>query len=219
MLAATGVIKRFSDGSGIQDVSISVKPGEATVIMGPSGSGKTTLLRVLALLEEPDQGILELDGQIKKFPTTENEIYSWSYPYMNLIFQQLYLWPHLTNRRNLELALRNSSQRKKLGEIIKKLEISPFLDKYPNESSLGQRQRVAIGRALALQPQYLLLDEVTSALDSASTMRVTELLKEELSQGLGALVITHDRGFAELLGQSCLWMENGILSHHDRNHR
>jgi ABC-type polar amino acid transport system ATPase subunit len=212
MLSGIGLKKSYSDGSGIQGISISITPGNATVVMGPSGSGKTTLLRVLALLEQPEEGILELDGKVKRFPSVKPVTYSWPYPYINLVFQQLYLWPHLTNRKNLELPLKSSSQHKRLGEIIKKLEISPFLDKYPNESSLGQRQRVAIVRALALQPRYLLLDEVTSALDLASTARVSELLKEELSQGLGAMIITHDRGFAKIIGGTCLWMENGHLT-------
>ncbi len=211
MLVGEKLTRLYSDGTGISSINISINSGEVIVIEGPSGSGKSTLLRVLSLLDYPDEGTIELDDYQFVFPRDKKRNKSWLYPKVTVVFQQLFLWPHLTNRQNLLLPIKSSSQREVISRVVKGLEIEPFLDKYPNQVSLGQRQRVALGRALVLKPRYLLLDEVTSALDLASTNNVCRLLKEELDRGLGILAITHDREFAKLMAKSSYWLENGAL--------
>ena len=212
MLAGFDLNRRFRDGTGLRAVSVSISPREVKIIMGPSGAGKTTLLRVLALLDHPDSGTLELDGHRYAFPRGNSAPVGWPYPCVTLVFQQLFLWPHLTNRRNLELPARTEDQKSRLKQIVELLEITPFLNKHPNESSLGQRQRIAIARAVALKPSYLLLDEATSALDWSLAQRVADLLRSESAAGLGALVVTHDPRFAHAVGGKVLQMEHGLLS-------
>ena len=211
MLKASQITRRLN-GSGIFLVSLTLRRGEVKVIMGPSGSGKTTLLRILALLDQPDEGVLELDDVRFAFPHQASINPRWNYPRLTLVFQQLFLWPHLTNRENIQLALGRPLVGVIFEELINSLEIHPFLDKFPNQTSLGQRQRVALARALALKPDYLLLDEATSALDRALTVKVAKLLRKYVDNGLGLLAVTHDNIFAEALGCSeRLWMENGKL--------
>lgn len=209
MLRGQNLTLIYPDGTGIRSLSVDVERGEANVLMGPSGSGKTTLLRVLCLLEMPQEGVVELDGLRFAFPREQDCKPCLPYPRVTIVFQQLFLWPHLSNRRNLELPLSRESQKRGLDVLIERFALSPFLDKYPNQCSLGQQQRIAIARALALSPEYLLLDEATSALDWELTQCVAQVLLEAKEQGLGLLVVTHDEGFAKVIAAPILRLENG----------
>lgn len=197
----------FSVGaeSILRNVTIALKSGEVCCLMGPSGSGKTTLLRLLAGLDLPTQGevaVFETSlGKIKPIPLT--------YPSITVVFQHLFLWPHLTNRENVSLGLGQPYELEEFGEL---LEVHSFLDRYPNESSAGQQQRIALLRALVLKPRFLLLDEVTSALNLALRRKVAVLLKNLATSGVGILVVSHDSGFADSLDCTKLWMEEGNLS-------
>jgi len=168
MLKASNITKKFSDHIALNDVSLEVKPGTITSIIGPSGSGKTTLLKVLSLLDLPQIGTIALEDAIYKFPLVSQTIVQ-PWPRVSVVFQQLFIWPHLTLRKNIELPLEARGILKEnkvyLDELYTMFDMKDFLDRFPNEASLGQRQRVALVRALALKPEYLLLDEITSSLD------------------------------------------------------
>ena len=209
MLRGSNLTLIYPGDTGIRSLSVGIERGEAKVLMGPSGSGKTTLLRVLCLLEMPQEGALELDDLHFTFPADPEVRPVLPYPRVTIVFQQLFLWPHLSNRRNLELPLRTEKQHKTLDVLIERLKLAPFLNKYPNQSSLGQQQRIAIARALALSPEYLLLDEATSALDWDLTQCVAQVLSDAKELGVGLLVVTHDQGFARIIGAPVLHLQDG----------
>lgn len=220
MLVASNLKRNTPDGRPIlKGVDITLKKRELTALIGPSGSGKTTLLRCLSLLDAPDGGDIELDKMLYTFPLPpEYEPgslpKSWPKPWpkVTAVFQQLFLWPHLTLRENILLPLANAKSpevEKELAELIRQFDMKGFIDRYPNETSGGQRQRAAIARALMLNPDYLLLDEITSALDIEQTAKVLSLLEGVKARGIGILLITHSLGFARRAANTVLFMDDG----------
>ena len=202
MVSGEGICKKFGQKPVLTNVSISIRGGEVVVLTGPSGAGKTTLLRCLSLLEAPDSGRVQIDENLYDFSQEASPIIDFPYPYLTIVFQQLFLWPHLTNRENILLAVSNLGERNHeyLNHLIDHFEMSDFVDNYPNESSLGQKQRVALTRALVLEPKYILLDEATSALDDNRAGRVAEELVTLKQNGVGILLITHSLELAKQLG-------------------
>jgi ABC-type sugar transport system ATPase subunit len=157
MIIADKIVKSYSGKRILNEISLELKRGEISVLFGPSGCGKTTLCRNLTLLEYPDSGTVKIDNSIYKFPT-KNRFSTMPYPRVNMVFQQLFLWPHLTNEENIKLSIDNFSKEKKekFDYLTKLLEIRDITKQYPNESSLGQKQRVAIARVLILKEKTLL---------------------------------------------------------------
>lgn len=221
MLIAEGVNKTLGRNKVLHDVSIAIKPGEITALLGPSGSGKSTLLRALSLLEPPDSGIVRLDDMSYTFPAgakqkARHSVSPW--PDLTVVFQQLFLWPHLTIRRNVMIGLEGKSEatwankasdRQFVDELLEVFELTNLADRFPNEISTGQKQRAALVRALALRPKYLLLDEITSALDIEHIAKVLDYLKRLRSDGTGILIITHLIGFARSAADQVVFMEGG----------
>lgn len=211
MLAGKGLKKHFGATVAIDDVNCSIEAGKITAIVGPSGSGKTTLLRMLSLVEHPEAGAIEIDGREYSFPLGDDRIDP-PWPRVTVVFQQLFLWPHLTLRENILLPAqrrRISHIERKLDELVTAFHMSEFIDRYPNEASHGQRQRVALARGLLLEPAYILLDEVTSALDVESIAAVVEHLSAMRSRGMGILLITHLLGFARRSADHVLFLDSG----------
>lgn len=214
MLSARNICKRFGTLDVLWDVSLDLEPGTITTLIGPSGSGKSTLLRALSLLEPPDAGSLSVDAHDFTFPTKDPYSLSMPWPALTVVFQQLFLWPHLTLRQNIELPLRcldDESASERASEAISEINIAGFVDRYPNEASLGQRQLSAIARALALRPRYLLLDEITSALDVEHVARVLQLIQRRREQGVAILIITHYIGFARRSADQVLFLEQARI--------
>lgn len=210
MLRATGITKSFGDQAVLRGVDLAVEPGTITAIIGPSGGGKSTLLRALSLLEAPDSGVIEIDDSVHRFPGDTNAEAPW--PALGVVFQQLFLWPHLTLRRNITLPLELRKQvvdTRRVEELIGVFELREAAEKYPNQTSLGQRQRAALIRALVLDPRYLLLDEITSALDVEHIVRVLAHLRDARTQGAGILLVTHLIGFARSSADQIIFMEAG----------
>lgn len=208
MLIGKKIIKKYHGREILKGVDIKVEQGEITSLVGPSGSGKTTLLRVLAMLDLPDAGSIFLDSEKYNFPVQPDEIIP-PWPRVSVVFQQLFLWPHLTLRQNILLPLKGVRDDQHISELIKILQMEEFIDRYPNQVSLGQRQRVALARALALNPEYLLLDEITSALDVEQVNIILNHLQILKDKGVGILIVTHLLNFAQRASDQIVFLDEG----------
>ncbi len=217
MLIANNISKTYENEKIIDKVSLSIKAGEMTVLIGPSGGGKSTLLRILSMLTPPDEGEIILNDNKYKFPLPKNinEISPRPWPELTAVFQQLFLWPHMTLRENIifpALNILNEEEAKKeLDELIELFDMASFIDKYPNETSGGQRQRAAIARALILQPSYIMLDEVTSALDIEQAAKVLDILKKLKKKNISILLITHHVNFAKDVANQIIFLDKGKI--------
>lgn len=187
-----GVGKRFEGGGGavqaLADVSFEVSPGEFVVVVGPSGSGKTTLFRIIGGLEPPTSGTVYLQGE----PVTDPG------PDMGIVFQEYHLFPWRTVRGNVGFGLEQrgvpaAERRNRVDELLDLVGLSEFGDSYPTELSGGMKQRVGIARALAIDPELLLMDEPFGAVDAQTrTVLQDELLELWQHTGKTVLFVTHD---------------------------
>ncbi len=208
MLIGKKITKKYHGTEILKGVDVEIEPGKITSLIGPSGGGKTTLLRVLSMLDLPESGSITLDGEKYNFPLKINNITP-PWPRVSVVFQQLFLWPHLTLRENILLPLRGSVDKKHITELIEILQMKEFIDRYPNQVSLGQRQRVALARALALNPEYLLLDEITSALDIEQVNIILNHLQTLRNKGVGILIVTHLLNFAQRASDNIIFLDEG----------
>jgi ABC-type polar amino acid transport system ATPase subunit len=212
MLTGTLIRKSYSGKQILEDIDVAIEPGKITTLIGPSGSGKSSLLRALSLLDPPDSGVVELDEIKYIFPTKARGKQVTPWPKLTTVFQQLFLWPHLTIRQNIMLPIEHrKGASSRIDALMDLLDLQGFRDRYPNQVSLGQRQRAAIARALALEPKYLLLDEITSSLDVEYVSALLTHLKALRNSGVGILLITHLIGFAKSSADQILFMDNGRI--------
>jgi ABC-type polar amino acid transport system ATPase subunit len=213
MLASYGIKKSLDGNEIIRGVDIEVEPGKITVLIGPSGSGKTTLLKSLSLLELPDSGRIVIDSDIYQFPLASKEVIKYPWPQVTVVFQQLFLWPHLTLYQNITMPIRKRAKigTSYLNELVRLFDMEDFINRYPNEVSLGQKQRTALVRSLVLNPTYILMDEITSALDVEQISKILTHLQFLKAQGIGVLITTHLIGFARRAADKVFFMENGII--------
>lgn len=212
MLKGANLSKSYGKTKIIDGVDIELAPGQISVIIGPSGSGKTTLLKLLSLLEFSDTGEVTVDDTTYKFPVKDKKSIKPPWPKLTVVFQQLFLWPHLTLLQNMTLPIirRNTEpNQEKLDELIQLFQMEKFIYRYPNEASMGQRQRAALARALMLDPKYILLDEVTSSLDVEQVAVILTHLKELARKGIGILTVTHLLHFAQEAADRVIFMEAG----------
>ena len=214
MLTGEKITKTYPGVVALDRVTVRVMPGCVTAVIGPSGSGKTSLIRALALLDPPDSGCVAIDDQRYDYPSlARSSTPPW--PRVTVVFQQLFLWPHLTLKENIMLPLRlNGLSSEGLAEMVDLFGMRDFIDRYPNEVSFGQRQRAALARAAMLNPAYILLDEITSALDIEQTGVITRYLVSLRDRGIGILLVTHLIGFARRLlrrgeGDELVFLEHG----------
>ncbi len=210
MLEGLNLTKSFNGTRVLNDISISLEPGEILVIIGPSGCGKTTLLKLLGLLDQPDSGEVLIDKERFSLKAQKNS----PWPKVTAVFQQLFLWPHLTLLDNITLPLtvqKKDIDRARLKELTELFDMSGFLHRYPNEVSGGQRQRAALVRAVMLNPTYMLLDEITSSLDVEQIARLVPYIKELAKRGIGILTITHLLHFARQTADRVIFMDGGTI--------
>jgi ABC-type polar amino acid transport system ATPase subunit len=208
MLIGKNITKKYGDNIVLEDVDVVVERGKITTLIGPSGSGKTTLLRVMSLLDQSDSGTISIDGSGYQHPAEgEDAILPW--PKISVVFQQLFLWPHLTLRQNILLPLGKDKDLSYMEELLSMFEMNEFIDRYPNQASLGQRQRTALVRALVLEPEYLLLDEITSALDIEQVAVVLKHLQMLRDKGVGILIVTHLLNFAQRASDQIVFLDHG----------
>ncbi|MDL5361593.1 ABC transporter ATP-binding protein [Halalkalicoccus sp. NIPERK01] len=187
-----GVSKRYSGAQGpiqaLDDVSFAVESGEFVCIVGPSGCGKSTLFRIVAGLEEASAGIVTLDGERVREPTTD----------MGIVFQEYHLFPWRTVEKNVAFGLEQQGvsdpeRERRVGELIDLVGLSGFEEAYPSDLSGGMKQRVAIARALAVDPAILLMDEPFGAVDAQTRARLQEELLEIWRETeKTVLFVTHD---------------------------
>ncbi len=212
MLIGTKLTKIYNGREVLKGVNIIIEPGKITSLIGPSGSGKTTLLRVLSMLDLPESGSISFNNKEYEFPLKNRNITP-PWPKVSVVFQQLFIWPHLTLRKNVELPLELrgilNENKKYLDDLYKMFKMEEFIDRFPNEASLGQRQRVALVRALALKPEYLLLDEITSSLDVEQSEIILSHLATIKQQGVGIIMVAHDINFALSNADAVCFLEDG----------
>jgi sn-glycerol 3-phosphate transport system ATP-binding protein/multiple sugar transport system ATP-binding protein len=210
---ARRVKKAFGGNAILKGVDLAIPEGSFTVLVGPSGCGKSTLLRLVAGLEEVDEGAIFLAGKdVTELPPRERDV--------AMVFQSYALYPHLTVRENLEFGLRlrgtdKSAIAQRVEEASAMLGLGKLLDRLPKQLSGGQRQRVAMGRAIVRRPRIFLFDEPLSNLDAALRAEVRVEIRR-LHDRLGAttLYVTHDQVEAMTLADS-LWVLNaGVVEQH-----
>lgn len=209
MLYVTNITKEIDGREILKDISLSLENGEIVSIIGPSGAGKTTLLRAISLIDFPNSGSLKIDEENYQFPITQMGSVRFPYPNLTVVFQQLFIWPHLTIRQNLTLPLKGKIDKKHFEEMVGLFQMNNFLDRYPNEVSIGQRQRAALVRALLLKPKYLLLDEVTSALDIEQSHLILGHLKQIAEKGVGIIFVSHALHFASKISNKVIFLDDG----------
>ena len=155
MLEARNLNFSYGDNPVLKNITVQVPIGGITVLIGPSGSGKTTLLRCLSLLEPPQRGQILVDDQTFNYPLPKGVPFNPPWPKLTTVFQQLFLWPHMTLRENILLPVRRRNKldmNAALDALMEAFDMKEFINHYPNEASIGQRQRVALARALMLEP-------------------------------------------------------------------
>jgi polar amino acid transport system ATP-binding protein len=206
--------KSFGTNLVLSGINLSVASHEVICLIGASGSGKSTLLRCINLLEPIDSGRISLLGQeITRPDVNENLVRR----HIGIVFQSFNLFPHMTVLRNVTLApskVLRVPQAQAIAEARDLLSRFGLLDKqddYPDRLSGGQQQRVAIVRALAMQPQIMLLDEVTSALDPELVAEVLDVIGELASGGMTMLIATHEMGFARDIANRVCFLEEGMI--------
>jgi iron(III) transport system ATP-binding protein len=219
ILEVKGVSKQFAGNSipAVNQVSFNLREGELLGLLGPSGCGKTTLLRIIAGFEKPSEGLIELGGKIVAGGM------NWVEPEKRntgMVFQDYALFPHLNVTENIAFGLKtkkprpNSQQIKnRVAEVLQLVGLSGFEKRYPHELSGGQQQRIALARALAPQPELILLDEPLSNLD----VQVRERLRHEVrsilkSTNTTAIFVTHDQEEAMAIADKIGVMEKGKLA-------
>lgn len=215
MLVGTNLTKSFRQVKVLDRLTVTVNTGAITALLGPTGAGKTTLLRALAMIDPPDGGSVAVDARVFKFPGAAGGSLTGLYPAIGIVFQDLFLWPHLTNRENILLPLRLNKYVDallRLDAVVEELNLGSFLDRYPNEVSRGQRQAVAIARTLALTPKYVLMDEITASLDVNRSARLANTLRHHADRGAGVMIITHQLTFARTTADRIVFMNEGRIA-------
>jgi putative ABC transport system ATP-binding protein len=200
----------------LANVNFSVEPGEYVAIMGESGSGKTTLLNILAALDRPTSGEVFLNGKALS-DVRERDLAAFRRSHLGFVFQDFNLLDTFSLRDNIFLPLVLAGQsyqemRKRLAPIANQLGITELLDKYPYEVSGGQKQRSAVARALITQPQIVLADEPTGALDSRASDNLLDLFGQINADGQTILMVTHSVKAASHAGR-VLFLRDGAVYH------
>ena len=220
MLKVTNIQKNFNGNHVLKGIDFEINKGEVVAILGPSGSGKTTFLRCLNLLERPEQGKLVFtDGDLKidfSRKITKSDELSLRHR-SSMVFQQYNLFLHRTALENVMEGMLvvqkqpKEQARKKALMLLEKVGLRAKADLFPSQLSGGQQQRVGIARALAVQPDLILLDEPTSALDPELVGEVLQTLKMLAQEGWTMIIVTHEMQFAKDVADRVILMADGHI--------
>ncbi|RRJ87937.1 amino acid ABC transporter ATP-binding protein [Gulosibacter macacae] len=212
------VEKSFGDHHVLKGVSLQVPTGTVTAMIGPSGAGKSSLLRCINLLERPDSGTITVEGiTIDVSTKIDDEQLRALRRQIGMVFQHFNLFPHLTVMQNVSLAQmrvlgrsKDEANEKSL-TLLKRVGLGDKADQYPARCSGGQQQRIAIARALALEPNIMLFDEPTSALDPELGLEVLAVMRELAEDGMTMVVVTHEMQFARSVSDDLVVMADGRI--------
>ena len=217
IVSLTNVHKSFGSLEVLKGVSFSVMKGEVICIIGPSGSGKSTLIRCINGLNDIQSGSITVEGR---------EVHDQSLDKLELrkkvgmVFQQYNLFPHKTALENVMMApimvLKQDRKtvEKRARRLIAKVRLEGKESSYPGELSGGQQQRVAIARSLAMNPDVMLFDEVTAALDPETVKEVLVTIRELAEEGMTCILVTHEMGFARELADHIYFTDRGVIVEH-----
>jgi len=214
VLRVDGVRKSFKDLSVLRGISLEVARHEVVALIGPSGSGKSTLLRTINLLEPIDDGRIWLQDLEITDPRVKADAVR---ARIGVVFQQFNLFPHLSVIDNVTLAARHvwgasrAEARSRGLELLDRIGLADKADDFPDRLSGGQQQRAAIVRAIATDPELLLLDEITSALDPELVGEVLELVAELAEAGATIVMATHEMAFARDVATRVVFLDGGVL--------
>lgn len=211
------VHKSFGDLEVLKGVSLDVMKGEVICIIGPSGSGKSTLIRCINALNDIQAGSILVEGQEVHDPNLDKlELRK----KVGMVFQQYNLFPHKTALENVMMApikvLKEPmvEAEARARALIKKVRLDGKENSYPGELSGGQQQRVAIARSLAMQPDVMLFDEVTAALDPETVKEVLVTIKDLAQEGMTCMLVTHEMGFAREIADHIYFTDRGVIVEH-----
>ena len=215
LLEVLGVWKGFDEHSVLRGIDLEVSRHEAVVLIGASGSGKSTLLRCINGLESVDAGTIMLDGTIDvtSFDTDLDTVRR----RVGIVFQSYNLFPHMTVLENVALAPRKvlgrgrSESEAQARILLARFGLEPKAGEYPDRLSGGQAQRVAIVRALAMEPELMLFDEITSALDPLLVGEVLDAVRELKAGGLTLIMATHEMNFAKDVADRVCFLHDGVV--------
>ena len=224
MVAAEHVRKSFGRTEVLRGIDLTVEAGEVMCIIGPSGSGKSTLLHCINHLERIDAGRLYVEGRLvgyterggKLYEAPERELCAHR-ARIGMVFQRFNLFPHMTAVENIMLGpvrvrnMRASEAHDRAMTLLDRVGLVSKADSYPSQLSGGQQQRIAIARALAMDPVLMLFDEPTSALDPELVSDVLGVMRALALEGMTMIVVTHEIGFAREVGDTLVFMDNGIV--------
>ena len=215
IITVDNINKTFDGGiQAVKSFSTNIRRSEVMVIMGPSGSGKSTVLRCLNGLEDPDDGLIVVDG----IPLDDNKRNRLEIrKEVGMVFQSFNLFPHMTVLENVNLSqmrVRKKSKKEARDmsmEMLDKVGIAEKANVFPAQLSGGQQQRVAIARALAMMPKVMLFDEPTSALDPEMIGEVLDVMKDLAREGMTMVCVTHEMGFAREVSDWVIFMDEGMI--------
>ncbi len=211
------VHKSFGNLEVLKGISLDVMKGEVVCIIGPSGSGKSTLIRCINALNDIQSGSIEVQGiEVNDKALNKLELRK----KVGMVFQQYNLFPHKTALENVMMApikvLKQSPAdvEKRARELIAKVRLQGKEESYPGELSGGQQQRVAIARSLAMNPDVMLFDEVTAALDPETVKEVLVTIKDLAEEGMTCMLVTHEMGFAKEIADHIYFTDRGVIVEH-----
>ncbi len=206
------LVKKYGDNTVLNDINVSINEGDVVCVIGPSGSGKSTFLRCLNQLEEASSGDIIIDGANLTDKNTDiNQVRQ----HIGMVFQHFNLFPHLSILENIVLAptdlgrLSKDEAEKKALELLERVGLADKKDAYPDSLSGGQKQLVAIARAVAMNPDIMLFDEPTSALDPEMVGDVLGVMKDLAKQGMTMVIVTHEMGFAKEVANRVMFIDGG----------
>ncbi len=215
--------KKYGEREVLKGVSLSAKTGDVITLIGSSGSGKSTFLRCLNLLEQPNQGRLQLGSEeLKLVPDRDGslkaadakQLQRWR-ARLAMVFQNFNLWAHRTVLENVieapvhVLGVPKAQALEKAEALLARVGVAHRKDVYPAQLSGGEQQRVAIARALAVEPELMLFDEPTSALDPELVGEVLKVMKDLAAEGRTMIVVTHEMGFAREVSNHTMFLHQG----------
>lgn len=213
-LQVSGLVKRFGTETILDGIDLSVRKGEVVVVLGPSGCGKSTLLRCMNGLEPLTEGTVLLDGEpitsVGRQITRQRQK-------IGMVFQSYDLFPHKNILDNITLAPIKVQKRPKAEveqdaeKLLKRVGLWEKRKAFPRELSGGQKQRAAIVRALCMNPEVMLFDEVTAALDPEMVREVLDVMLELAEQGMTMVIVTHEMQFARAIADRIVFLEGGSI--------